>query len=542
MKQTSFSISQPEQVPAAQPPINRGVKLKQRKELAAGMNAVVQSISFGIGQAGVRNSLGTFWRLNQVHGFICQSCAWPNPDENRHFAEFCENGFKAVSWEVDTRRLTTDFFRKHSVADLAAKSDYWLGKQGRLIEPLVLRDGATHYEPISWNEAFRMIADELNALDSPDEAVFYTSGRTSNETAFLYQLFVRAYGTNNMPDCSNMCHESTSVALPPMLGIAKACVKLEDVETTEALFILGQNPGSNHPRMMTSMQKMKENGGRIVFVNPMPETGAFRFKNPQDLLHPAHIPRFVFGSGTELANLWLPVRINGDMAFLQGMMKEMLEQEDREPGSVFDHDFIRLHTKDFDKLITQIRESSWEDIEDFSGLSRQQIREAALVAMTSWSIVVCWCMGLTQHKNSVASIQEIINFLMLRGNIGRPGAGPCPIRGHSNVQGDRTMGIWDKPKDEFLDSLAREFGFEPPREHGFDTVKAIEAMSDGRAKVFIGMGGNFVSAPADTEYTAAAMRKCSLTAHVSIKLNRSHLVTGRSALILPCLGRTEIDR
>lgn len=502
----------------------------------------MESLDVGVRQAGVKNSLKTFGQLNQVHGFICQSCAWPNPDDDRSSAEFCETGFKAVSYEVDTRRLTREFFATHSVAELAAMPEVWLGKQGRLTEPMVLREGGTHYEPISWDDAFRLVAEELKALGSPNEAVFYTSGRTSNETAFLYQLFARRFGTNNMPDCSNLCHESTSVALPPMIGIGKACVKLQDVETADAIFIFGQNPGSNHPRMMTSLQKMKEAGGKIVFVNPMPETGAFRFKNPQDMLHPTRIPRFLFGGGTELSDLWLPVRINGDMAVLQGIMKDLLEREDLAPGTIFDLDFIEHHTKDFEKLVTRLRATSWTDILLFSGLTREQIGDAADIVVGAKAIVVCWCMGLTQHQNAVATIQEIINFLLLRGNIGRPGAGPCPIRGHSNVQGDRTMGVWDKPKTEFLDSLAREFQFEPPREPGYDAVGAIKAMHEGKAKVFFAMGGNLLSACADTEYAEEAMRRCRLTAQVSIKLNRGHLVTGRTALILPCLGRTEIDR
>lgn len=530
-------------VAGAQPPLSSAdVEQRGRHDLAAGFKAIQESASYGIHRAGFRNSLRTFGQLNQVHGFDCQSCAWPNPDEDRSYAEFCENGFKAVAFEVDPRRLTANFFREHSIADLAAKSECWLGEQGRLTEPLVRRESATHYEPISWNEAFQLVASELKSLASPNEAVFYTSGRTSNETGFLYQLFVRAFGTNNMPDCSNMCHESTSVAMPPMIGIGKACVKLEDVERAEAIFILGQNPGSNHPRMLTALQKMKEHGGKLVFVNPLPETGAFRFKNPQDLLHPTRIPRFLFGRGTELADLWLPVRINGDMAFLHGLMKQLLEEEDRAPGTVFDHAFIRHHTQGFDQLIAQLRATSWSDITEVSGLTREQIHQAAVIAMAARSIVACWCMGITQHKNAVATVQEIMNFLLLRGNIGRPGAGPCPVRGHSNVQGDRTVGIWDKPKKEFLDKLATEFGFEPPREHGYDTVEAIKAMHDGRAKVFFALGGNFLSSPADTEFTAAALQKCRLTAHVSIKLNRSHLITGRTALVLPCLGRTEIDR
>ncbi|TLD71366.1 FdhF/YdeP family oxidoreductase [Phragmitibacter flavus] len=530
-------------VPGAQPPVEEpGVRQTRRKKTAAGYKAIEDSIRFGVGMAGTKNTLMTFPNLNQVKGFNCQSCAWPNPDDDRSIAEFCENGFKAVSYEADTRRLTPKFFREHSIADLAARSDHWLGEQGRLTEPLVRRPGSTHYEPVTWNEVFQLMATELKALDSPHQAIFYTSGRTSNETAFLYQLFARAFGTNNLPDCSNMCHESTSVAMPPMLGIGKACVKLQDVETADAIFILGQNPGTNHPRMMTALQKMKEAGGKLVFVNPLPETGAFRFKNPQDLLHPTRIPRFLFGRGTELSDMWLPVRINGDMAFLKGLMKDMLEHEDAHPGSVFDHDFIRLHTEGYEELIEVLRATSWDDILHSSGLSRQQIREASAIAMQARSTVVCWCMGLTQHKNAVATIQDIINFLFLRGNIGRPGAGPCPVRGHSNVQGDRTMGIWDKADGDFLDKLATEFNIDPPREDGYDTVAAVKAMHDGSAKFFFAMGGNFLSSPSDTEYTAAALQNCRLTAHVSIKLNRSHLITGQTALILPCLGRTEIDR
>ncbi len=368
------------------------------------------------------------------------------------------------------------------------------------------------------------------------------SGRASNETAFLYQLFVRAYGTNNMPDCSNMCHESTSVALPPMLGIGKACVKLADFELADAIFIIGQNPGTNHPRMLTPLQKAKERGCKIVFVNPLPEVGVFRFKNPQDLLHPLRMARFIFGGGTKMSDLWLPVTINGDMAFLKGLMKRMLEEEERRPGEVFDHEFIRGHTQGFEELIAVLRQTPWGEIIEGSGLSREQIFEAADIAMAARRIIVCWCMGVTQHKNAVATIQDIVNFLLLRGNIGRPGAGPCPVRGHSNVQGDRTVGIWDKPKKEFLDKLAAEFSFEPPRENGYDTVESIKAMHEGRVKVLFAMGGNFVSATSDTDFTVEAVRRCRLTAHVSTKLNRSHLVTGRTALILPCLGRTEIDR
>lgn len=527
----------------ALPPVAlKGAKQRRRTKIAAGFKAIEEVAEYGLTQAGLSNTLKTAHKLNQVKGFDCQSCAWPNPDNERSIAEFCENGFKAVSYEATTKRITRDFFREHSVKDLVERTDYWLGERGRLTEPMVLRSGATHYEPISWDGAFELIAAELKGLRSPNEAIFYTSGRTSNETAFLYQLFVRAYGTNNMPDCSNMCHESTSVALPPMLGIGKACVKLSDFDHVDAIFIIGQNPGTNHPRMLTPLQSAKLRGCKIVTVNPMPETGSFRFKNPQDLLHPLHLPRFLFGRGTQMSDLWLPVNINGDMAFLQGLMKELLDEEDRRPGTVFDHDFIRHHTTGFDALIAQLRTTPWPEILEDSGLSREQIREAAVIAMRAHRIIVCWCMGLTQHKNAVATIQEVINFLLLRGNIGRPGSGPCPVRGHSNVQGDRTVGVWDKPKKEFLDKLASEFSFEPPRKHGFDMVEAVKAMHDGRARVLFAMGGNVLAAPSDTRFTGEALRNCSLTAHVSIKLNRAHLITGRTALILPCLGRTEIDR
>jgi len=530
-------------VPGAQTPVDvAGLHQGRPSRIAAGLPALINVAGFGLGHTGLVNSVRTALQLNQLGGFDCQSCAWPNPDEHRSVAEFCENGFKAVTYEATKKKIDATFFNEHSVAALASESDFWLGDQGRLTEPMVLRAGSSHYVPISWEEAFNMIAAELRALSSPDQAVYYTSGRTSNETAFLFQLFVRAFGTNNLPDCSNMCHESTSVALPPMIGIGKGCVKLSDFDLADAIFILGQNPGTNHPRMLTALQRAKERGCKIVTVNPLHEVGSFRFKNPQDLLHPSRIPRFLLGSGTELTDLWLPVRINGDMAFLQGLMKELLEAEERSPGTVFDHDFIRQQTEGFEPLLAQLRATPWDSIVDDSGLTRAQIRSAADITLQARRIIVCWCMGLTQHKNSVATIQEVINFLLLRGNIGLPGAGPCPVRGHSNVQGDRTMGIWEQPKPEFLDRLEAVFGFAPPREPGLDVVGAIKAMHDGRAKVFFALGGNFLSATSDTEFTAAALQRCRLTVQVSTKLNRSHLITGRSALILPCLGRTEVDR
>ena len=501
---------------------------------AAGIPAVISTMKHAFEQMGISRSAKALLKVNQKSGFDCQSCAWPNPDDHRHIAEFCENGAKAVADEATTKLITREFFREWSVKDLAKQSDYWLNRQGRLTEPMVLREGASHYEPITWNDAFSLLARELNALTSPDEAIFYTSGRTSNEAAFMYQLFVREFGTNNLPDCSNMCHESSGTALNEVIGIGKGTVKLEDFYRTDAVFVIGQNPGTNHPRMLSALQTAKRNGAKIVSINPLPEAGLLRFKNPQEVID-------TFGSGTSITDLLLQIRINGDIAVLKGIMKEMLEAEERS-GGVFDWDFIRANTTGVDDLLSDIRAASWEAIVEGSGVTRDQIAEAAKIAMEAKSLICTWAMGLTQHKNAVATIQEIINFLLLRGNIGRPGAGACPVRGHSNVQGDRTMGIWEKPKPWFLQNLKREFGFTPPRHHGFDTVESIKAMHDGRAKVFFALGGNFLSATPDTDFTAEALKRCRVTAHVSTKLNRAHLVTGRTALILPCLGRTEVDR
>ncbi|ATC65633.1 hypothetical protein CMV30_17720 [Nibricoccus aquaticus] len=530
-------------LPDAQPPIEtQGTELKQPPHAAAGLRALQKSVAITSREMGLVRGAKLLLKVNQVDGFDCQSCAWPSPDFDRHVAEFCENGVKAVADEATTQKITREFFSEYSVAELAAKSDHWLGKQGRLTEPMVLRPGATHYAPIAWDEAFRLIAAELRALPSPDAATFYTSGRTSNEAAFLYQLFVRAFGTNNLPDCSNMCHESSGVALGETIGIGKGTVTLDDFEKADAIFIVGQNPGTNHPRMLSTLQSAKRRGARIVSINPLPEAGTNAFVNPQDLKNLTRIPGVMLGRGTALADLWLPVRIGGDMAFFQGLIKELIAREELHPGEVFDHVFIGEHTAGFEALIAHLRRVAWDDITRSSGLSREQIRSAAEIALQAKSVIVCWAMGLTQHKQAVGTIQEIVNFLLLRGNIGRPGAGVCPVRGHSNVQGDRTMGIFERPSAAFLDRLAREFWFSPPREHGLDVVDSIKAMHAGNVRVLVAMGGNFLSATPDTEFTAEALRRCALTAHVSTKLNRSHLITGRTALILPCLGRTEIDR
>ncbi len=409
---------------------------------------------------------------------------------------------------------------------------------------MVKREGATHYEPIEWNEAFELMARELNALPTPNAAAFYTSGRTSNEAAFLYQLFARQFGTNNLPDCSNMCHESSGAALSESIGIGKGCVKLEDFEHADAIFIIGQNPGTNHPRMMTTLEHAKKNGATIVAINPIRETGFISVvnPNPQEYRNPlTFAAKMLANHGTPLADFWLPVRINGDMAAMRGIMKEMLEEEDRHPGVVVDRQFIEQCTVGFDEFAAHVRATPWDQIIESSGLKREQIRAAAEIAMRSKRIICCWAMGLTQHKNAVATIQEVMNFLLLGGNIGKRGAGPCPVRGHSNVQGDRTMGIWERMSDAFLEKLAREFQFNPPREHGTDTVETIKKMHEGEIRFFFGMGGNFLSATPDTEFTAKALQKCRVTAHVSTKLNRAHLITGEIAVILPCLGRSEID-
>jgi molybdopterin-dependent oxidoreductase alpha subunit len=521
--------------PSAQTPEEpRLVQIEPPSKVAGGIPSIIATAKTTWAEMGVSRGVRTLLRLNQKTGFDCPGCAWPEPDDERSHVEFCENGAKHVADEATTKRVTPEFFQKWSVADLSLQSDHWLGKQGRITHPMVLRTSATHYEVITWDDAFGLIASELNALNSPDEAVFYTSGRTSNEAAFLYQLFVRQFGTNNLPDCSNMCHESSGSALGETIGVGKGTVSLEDFNLAQAIFVIGQNPGTNHPRMLGALQKAKKNGCRLVHINPLPEVGMTQFKHPQDVLG-------WIGGGTTLADLFLQVHINGDVALLKGIMKAVLAEEDKRPGQVLDHEFINTYTLGFDEFAGALRTANWSDILEQSGVPREDIEEAARIFIESDRTIVCWAMGLTQHKNAVANIQEIVNLMLMRGQIGKPGGGLCPVRGHSNVQGDRTMGIWERPVDGFLDKLGTEFRFEPPRSHGYDTVRAIQAMHDGMARVFFALGGNFLSATPDTEYTADALRHCRLTAHVSTKLNRAHVITGEQALILPCLGRTEID-
>ena len=519
----------------AQPPEESAPPdVKPISKVAGGMPAVLSTVKFTVKEMGAVRGTRTLLQLNQKQGIDCPGCAWPEPDGERSHFEFCEEGAKHVADEATTKRVTPEFFRKWSVAELSRQSDQWLNQQGRITHPMILRSGADHYEVIDWPDAFALIARELNSLASPDEAIFYTSGRTSNEAAFLYQLFVRRYGTNNLPDCSNMCHESSGTGMKESLGFGKGTVTLADFDLADAIFVIGQNPGTNHPRMLTSLLSAKRRGCKIVHVNPLPETGLDRFKHPQEFWT-------WLGKGTKLADLFLQVRVNGDVALLKGIMKEVLDAEERRPGQILDQEFIDRHTTGFAEFAGALRHTHWGEILDQSGVTKVKIEDAARLFIESERVIFCWAMGLTQHKNGVANIQEIVNLSMLRGQLGKPGAGLCPVRGHSNVQGDRTMGIWEQPAADFLDKLGQEFGFEPPRAHGLDTVHAIQAMHGEKAKVFVALGGNFLSATPDTEYTAAALRRCRLTVHVSTKFNRAHLITGRQALILPCLGRTEID-
>src|ERR1700744_4625892 len=507
---------------------------------AVGVPGVAVSMRYALAERGTARSVRTLLRVNQADGFDCPSCAWGDPaaGERKH-AEFCENGAKAVAWEATRKRVDAAFFKAHPVAFLRQQTDHWLESNGRLTEPMHLAPDGTHYQPIGWDHALGLIADRLRGLSDPNRALFYTSGRASNEAAFAYQLLARRTGTNNLPDCSNMCHEASGAALTQTIGIGKGTVTLEDISDHAGLIVVvGQNPGTNHPRMLAALEEAKQRGAKIVAVNPLPEAGLMRFKNPQKA-------RGLAGHGTKLADRFLRVRVNGDLALFAGVNKALLERDDAArgngAGSVLDHAFISEHTEGFAGAAAAWRALDGATAEELSGLSRSRIEEFAGAVIAADSVIVCWAMGLTQHKNAVRTIREIVNFLLLRGNIGRPGAGPCPVRGHSNVQGDRSMGVWEKMPDAFLDKLRDEFGFDPPRPHGWDVVDSIRGMRDGKVDVFFALRGNFAPPTPDTEVTTAALARCGLTVHIATKLNRSHLLTGREALILPCLGRTERD-
>jgi molybdopterin-dependent oxidoreductase alpha subunit len=496
---------------------------------AGGMGALWSTLKEAAAHTGLVRGARLLLQVNQIGGFDCPGCAWPDPAPGHRTAfEFCENGAKAVAAEGTTRQVTPELFAQWSIPELLGQSDHWLEAQGRLTHPMYKSADSQRYVPISWDEAFALTARHLNALATPNAAAFYTSGRTSNEAAFLYQLFVRQLGTNNLPDCSNLCHESSGSGLGTTIGVGKGTVTLEDFDHAELILVIGQNPGTNHPRMLTTLENAARRGCPIVAINPLREVGLLRFAWPQR-------PLALLGRGTAIASHYLQVRINGDVALLTGLCKAIIE------GGGLDTDFITHHTHGFEAFAESMRAADWAVIERESGIPRPQIEEVAALYGRSNATIACWAMGLTQHENAVDNIRMVVNLLMLKGNLGKPGAGACPVRGHSNVQGDRTMGIYEKPSAAFLDRLGAHFAFEPPHAPGHDVVETIHAMHRGDVKVLFAMGGNFHSASPDTEYTAQALRRCDLTVHVATKLNRSHLVTGREALILPCLGRTERD-
>ena len=503
-------------------------KLSPPKDSAAGIPAVVSTMKYGLTNMGVINSISKLSKVNDFHGFDCPGCAWPDPDDHRSFAEFCENGAKAVSDEATKSRVDSNFWSKWSISELSQKSDFWLNSQGRLTEPMIIRQNSNYYQPISWEDAFDVIADNIVSLENPDEAIFYTSGRTSNEAAFLWQLLARRIGTNNLPDCSNMCHESSGVALSESIGIGKGTVTLDDFNSADLIIVVGQNPGTNHPRMLTALREAKKKGASIISVNPLVETGMKKFKHPQN-------PVEMLGFGSSIADKHLRVKINSDQALFRAFSKSIIESDN------IDEDFINKYTNGFENFRKIAIDSRYEEISEITGIPLQEILEISQKVSKSKSTIVCWAMGITQHKNSVVTIQEIVNFLLLGGNIGRKGAGVCPVRGHSNVQGDRTVGINHKPSPDFINNLERSTGIRSPEKHGFDSVEAVKAMEKGDAKIFLAMGGNFLSAMSDTNRTSAALSNCNLTVHISTKPNRSHLITGKTGIILPCLGRTEED-
>lgn len=512
-----------------------GLKIRRPKEKAAGVSAVLRSVGYAGRDMKVGEAIKTSLKVNQKKGFDCPGCAWPDPDDERSsIAEYCENGIKAVAEEAQKKVIGGDFFAQHSIEELGAWSDFKLGKAGRLAEPLFKAKGATHYTPIDWEEAYQLLANELKALPDPNRAVFYTSGRTSNEAAFMYQLMVRAYGTNNMPDCSNMCHEASGKGLGGTIGIGKGTVTLDDLHQSDLIIVIGQNPGTNHPRMLSSLEKCKENGGEIISINPLAEAGLSRFVNPQKLGK-------VLAGGTELTDLHLPVRLNGDIALLKAIMLRLWHEDREQGGHLLDWDFIGEKTANVEAFVNDLRGQDFTSLAEASGINRADILRAVEMIKRANSMIVCWAMGVTQQENGTATVQEIVNLLLMKGAIGRPGSGACPVRGHSNVQGNRTVGIWEAPKASFLDSLDANFGINTPREHGYPVVSAIQAMHAGKVDFFMALGGNFLSAAPDTAYTAAALERIRTVVSISTKLNRTHLVAGEQSLILPTLGRTEID-
>ncbi|WP_330960223.1 FdhF/YdeP family oxidoreductase [Photobacterium sp. 53610] len=512
--------------------------VKKYKSSAGGWGALASTTRHLVKSENITRNIRNLLKTNQEHGFDCPGCAWGETEEQGRF-RFCENGAKAVNWEATSRRVTPEFFAQYPVGWLQQQSDYFLEYQGRLSHPVRYNPKTDHYEAIRWDEAFALIASHLHALDNPNQAEFYTSGRASNEAAFLYQLFVRAYGTNNFPDCSNMCHEASGVALKQSIGIGKGTVKIEDFDKADAIFVFGQNPGTNHPRMLDTLRKASRRGAAIVTFNTLKERGLERFTNPQS---PAEM---LTGGATAISSHYFTPKLGGDMAVVRGMVKALIAMDKTETAagkdSIFDHDFIRAHTTGLDSYLSEVEATDWSLITEQAGLNQQDLEYAATLYRHSQRVIITWAMGITQHKHSVSTIQEITNLQLLFGQLGKPGAGLCPVRGHSNVQGDRTMGIHEKPAPAFTQALEKRFGFTPPSEQGHNTVHAIKAMLAGESKVFIGLGGNFASATPDTRLTQQALASCALTVNIATKLNRTHLITGQDSLILPCLGRTDID-
>ncbi|WP_434922280.1 FdhF/YdeP family oxidoreductase [Glutamicibacter sp. PAEs-4] len=510
------------------------LKVSEPKHAAAGLKAVMVSMERGFAEAGPSRTLRSMLRVNQHDGFDCPGCAWPESiTGKRKPAEFCENGAKAIAEEASARTVTPEWFAQHSIEDLRDKTEYWLGSQGRITTPMIIREGDTHYSPISWAEAFSTIGAHVNAT-TPDKCVFYTSGRTANETAFMYQLLARSLGTNNLPDCSNMCHESSGTALNPTIGIGKGTVSLEDFEHTDLIFVVGQNPGTNHPRMLSALADARKRGARVVAVNPLPEAGFFGFKDPQTV-------GGMLGKADPISSDFLQIKVGGDLALFQAFGHLLLEEEKKHPGTVVDHEFIAAVTDGFEAYKDARATLDWDATEKATGLTRTQITEIAMLLAKSKATIICWALGLTQQPHSVPTLKEIINLLLLQGNFGKPGAGACPVRGHSNVQGDRTMGIWEKPTEQLLTALDAEFGIESPRAHGYDSTEALHAFEKDEVDVFVSMGGNFALANSDTEALEAGMQRAKLTVHISTKPNRSHVVHGKTSLILPTLGRTDKD-
>ena len=510
-----------------------GLRLGDPKEYAAGLPGIGKALEHSFREMGVMRSLATLRKLNQQDGFDCPSCAWPDPEKPSRLGEFCENGAKAVADEATTKHVDAAFMATHSVEALSERSDYQLNQLGRITEPMVLRPGKIHYEPISWESAYELIAENLRSLEHPDQAIFYTSGRSSNEAAFLYGTFARAFGTNNLPDCSNMCHESSGVALSETLGIGKGSVKLEDLYGADLILIAGQNPGTNHPRMLSALEKCKQNGGKIISVNPLKEAGLIRFKNPQSA-------GGLLADGTALADLHLQLRINQDIPLVKLLLRKVLDHSKLNPNAI-DSYFIEEYTAGYKALLEDIYSYDPKELLAQCGVKARRVDQAAEWLAEAKNVVVCWAMGLTQHQNGVATIREYVNLLLLKGSIGRPNAGTCPVRGHSNVQGDRSVGIQHFVDAGMNQRIRDHLGFDPPEERGVDVVEAMEAMHEGRARVFMALGGNFLMAASDTDYTAEALQRCALTVQISTKLNRSHLVTGQTAVILPTLGRSEKD-